>query len=224
MKKKSKFTQDIFIGIITGIISTLVISWLITPLTNLIFPKILTFLENISMPFVDGLYRLASTITIERVGLLNLTFSATCVLFLVIFSFQFLFSAKGEVQDQLDEINALISPSSKMSEEEIMQSIKEDKRYLLKKRKKYKKLFLAYLISLILVCFTILLSEMTEIYASSLSTNTRANIEIVAPYISDQEYKQLKSDFFTIKIKSDYDNLQNTLNMISDEHSLDLKE
>lgn len=224
MKKKSKFTQDIFIGIITGILSTLVISWFITPLTNLIFPKILTFLENISMPFVDGLYRMASTITIERVGLLNLTFSATCVLFLMIFSVRFLFSTKGEIQDHLDEINALISPASKMSEEEIMQSLKEDKRYFLKKRKEYKKLSLAYLISVILVCFTILLSKMTQIYASSLSTNTRANIEIVAPYISDQEYKQLKSDFFTIKNKSNYDSLQKALKKISEENHLYLKE
>ena len=65
---------------------------------------------------------------------------------------------------------------------------------------------------------------MIQIFGSSISANTRANIEIVAPYISDQEYKQLKSDFFTIKSKSDYDNLQKALNMISEEHQLDLKE
>ena len=77
---------------------------------------------------------------------------------------------------------------------------------------------------MILVVISMIFCEMTQIYEVSLSTKARTNIEIVAPYISDQEYKQLKSDFFTIKNKSDYDNLQNTLNMISDEHSLDLKE
>ena len=52
VKKTSKFTKDILTGIITGIVSTLIISWFITPLTNLIFPKVIVFLENISMPFV----------------------------------------------------------------------------------------------------------------------------------------------------------------------------
>lgn len=95
VKKTSKFTKDILTGIITGIVSTLIISWFITPLTNLIFPKVIVFLENISMPFVDYLYRCAATYTIERTGLLNLTFSSTCTLF-CIFSSTFLFYKKRD--------------------------------------------------------------------------------------------------------------------------------
>ena len=59
---------------------------------------------------------------------------------------------------------------------------------------------------------------------ASISTVTRTNIEIVSPYISDQEYKQLKSDFFLIKTKDDYDNLQKELEIISENNQVDLKE
>lgn len=224
VKKTSKFTKDILTGIITGIVSTLIISWFITPLTNLIFPKVIVFLENISMPFVDYLYRCAATYTIERTGLLNLTFSSTCTLF-CIFSSTFLFSSiKSETQDKLDKVNNLLDPPQEMSSNQRLQSLKEDKRYFQKTLKLYKKLSTAYLVSILLTCIMILFSEMAQIYEASISTVTRTNIEIVSPYISDQEYKQLKSDFFLIKTKDDYDNLQKELEIISENNQVDLKE
>ena len=149
MKKKSKFTRDILVGIITGIVSTLVISWFITPLTDLIFPKIITFLENTSMPFVDNVYQRAATFTIERTGLLNLTFSSICALFFVGTSAYLFFSVKYDIQEQLDEINEFINPTANMSDYQLLQSFKEEKRYIQKKLKKYRKLSVACLISMI---------------------------------------------------------------------------
>ena len=50
------------------------------------------------------------------------------------------------------------------------------------------------------------------------------NIEIVSPYISDTEYKQLKSDFHTIQCSQDYDELAQLLQDIANDHSITLKE
>lgn len=111
-----------------------------------------------------------------------------------------------------------------MSSNQRLQSLKEDKRYFQKTLKLYKKLSTAYLVSILLTCIMILFSEMAQIYEASISTVTRTNIEIVSPYISDQEYKQLKSDFFLIKTKDDYDNLQKELEIISENNQVDLKE
>lgn len=49
------------------------------------------------------------------------------------------------------------------------------------------------------------------------------NIEIVSPYISDAEYKQLKSKFHLMETQSDYYILMKELETIADEYSLKLK-
>ena len=49
------------------------------------------------------------------------------------------------------------------------------------------------------------------------------NIEIIAPYISDEEYKTLKSDFYQMEDIGDYNSLQNELNYIAKKNSLNLK-
>lgn len=56
------------------------------------------------------------------------------------------------------------------------------------------------------------------------SRNTLINIEIVAPYISDVKYKQLKSDFYQIDSKEDFDTLTCVINEIATQHDLHLQE
>lgn len=225
MNKESSLIHEIFIALITTILSTLIISWFINPLTNWLFPKILKIMESFASPFVDLTYQKAATLTFERTGLLNLVLSITCICYLFLFSICLLSFKKDRLRNEIDDISAIVKPRSHFrTDEESLSQLKESHKYLCKLLRIYKKMSVLLYISMILVVISMIFCEMTQIYEVSLSTKARTNIEIVAPYISDQEYKQLKSDFFTIKNKSDYDNLQNTLNMISDEHSLDLKE
>lgn len=49
------------------------------------------------------------------------------------------------------------------------------------------------------------------------------NIEIVSPYISDMEYKMLKSKFYSIETKEQYDMLLKDLVSISSSNSIKLK-
>lgn len=50
-----------------------------------------------------------------------------------------------------------------------------------------------------------------------------SNIEIVSPYITDAEYKSLKSDFHAMSSRTDYNALVNSLNLISSSFGIDLK-
>lgn len=47
------------------------------------------------------------------------------------------------------------------------------------------------------------------------TVKTLNNIEIVSPYISDKEYKQLKSKFYSMQTQHDYQNLSKELNSIA---------
>lgn len=59
--------------------------------------------------------------------------------------------------------------------------------------------------------------------ASITARDTLNNIEIVAPYITDTEYKQLRSDFFQMDSKSDFESIIRELASIAEEHNLQLK-
>ena len=81
---------------------------------------------------------------------------------------------------------------------------------------------LTIFIAIIVHIFTFFfLTKNTYIYENSLKLT--CNIEIVAPYISDFEYKQLKSSFYSMQSRSDYEALVTTLKAIGEEHELSLK-
>ena len=64
----------------------------------------------------------------------------------------------------------------------------------------------------------------TERYALNESVTIENNIEIVSPYVSDVQYKELKSDFYSMKNIDDLNKLTTTLQSISEKHSIDLQE
>lgn len=61
------------------------------------------------------------------------------------------------------------------------------------------------------------------LFINNAITKATNNIEIVSPYITDIEYKQLKSDFYSIKNRDDYNALMDTLADIADANSITLK-
>lgn len=74
----------------------------------------------------------------------------------------------------------------------------------------------------------VLLLAITFFYGQSIFIRNKTvaltnNIEIVSPYITDVEYKQLKSNFHSIETQSDYNVLVEKLEIISDKYSLKLK-
>lgn len=76
-------------------------------------------------------------------------------------------------------------------------------------------------VGLFLVCF-LSINTFIDIQISNTAHYTLQNIEIVSPYISEQDYKLLKSDFYSMQNMDDFNSLNQKLNSIADEYSLHL--
>lgn len=87
---------------------------------------------------------------------------------------------------------------------------------LIKQRQVKKILFVA-----IYIVFVFLL--LTTNFINKTITRTTNNIEIVSPYITDNEYKMLKSSFHSMKCRNDYEELINSLDNISEKYDIELK-
>lgn len=74
----------------------------------------------------------------------------------------------------------------------------------------------------IFLIFTLAIDMLIDIQISNTSHFISQNIEIVAPYIDEQHYKQLKSDFYTMDSMEDFNDLNQKLKNIADKHSLHL--
>lgn len=61
------------------------------------------------------------------------------------------------------------------------------------------------------------------IFINHCKTTSLCNLEIISPYISDLEYKELKSAFYSIQTKADYESFVNTIKEFGEEYSLKLK-
>ena len=78
-------------------------------------------------------------------------------------------------------------------------------------------------ISCIVLYALFLLFVLTTNFVNLTITRTTNNIEILAPYISDQDYKILKSNFHSISSRSDFDSLTNLLNKYATNVGVELK-
>lgn len=223
MKKDSNFPYDMFVGIATSVISALILSWVITPLSNWFFPKVLQIASRFSGTFEDFVYKRAAHITVESSSTLTLIVAYITLSYVVWIVCYISFRMKQRVYDLSDEILDLLQadePDTESDDISLEEEIKESE----KKKKLAKRIHLLFSLSLWIGVLTAFFVIMFQIYVSSVSSKTLKHIDIAAPYISDQEYKQLKSDFFMIENKSDYDNLQKNINTIFEENQLDLKE
>lgn len=86
---------------------------------------------------------------------------------------------------------------------------------------KTEKSFIFHFAYKMLVLFIILYNAFTVAVANSIARRTLQNIEIVSPYITDIEYKQLKSDFYLIDSKADYIALSEKLEHLMDSNLTD---
>lgn len=88
---------------------------------------------------------------------------------------------------------------------------------------KRKFLFCSFFLIAIIVHLACFYSLSRQSYVQDTALRLTNNIEIVAPYISDLKYKQLKSEYHLMQSRSDYDNLVSELESIGLENNLPLK-
>ncbi len=73
-----------------------------------------------------------------------------------------------------------------------------------------------------IIIFCLALDLLTDIQVSQTASRIEHNIEIVSPYITDQEYKVLKSNSHSMKTMDDYNLLNETLEDVAEQHHLQL--
>ncbi|MCM1065739.1 MAG: hypothetical protein NC420_14995 [Eubacterium sp.] len=83
------------------------------------------------------------------------------------------------------------------------------------------KIIVILLFSIFVFCYIYIIGNI--IFVTNCKTNSLCNLEIISPYISDEEYKQLKSTFYCIETKVDYINFTTIINEIGEKYSLNLK-
>lgn len=91
------------------------------------------------------------------------------------------------------------------------------------KRKKNFKRFKIFITSFMYVLLAIIIMlNSRQVFICEKTIAAINDIEIVAPYISDYQYKQFKSDFYLIKNKQDYDSLLTALKAIASQENITL--
>lgn len=222
MKKTNSKNHDFVKNIISGIISTLIISWIIFPLTDFVFPKIISFANKFSFSLSNQIYSQVSKGSCKYISALNLIYSNTIVFILFSILSLSLYLGYLSLKDHISELENLIydkEEEEEESDEEFIESIQND---LIQRKKQLP--FYKYLsiFSLLFIFVTTTFITMKQIYILGLSTNATVNIEIVSPYITDIEYKQLKSSFHLIKTQDDYEKLLDKIQDIADANKINL--
>lgn len=99
----------------------------------------------------------------------------------------------------------------------------DEKEHTLYQFAKHKFLFCSSIIIAVIAHLFALTFLIQQSYVTETALKLTNDIEIISPYISDLEYKQLKSDFHSMQSRFDYDNLVLRLETIGSENHLRLK-
>lgn len=214
---KKFFKNSLIIGVISGIISTLLVMWFIQPLTNCFFPKVIEILTFINTSFSDSIYREIPYTTTARSNLLTMQFSFFVIFFLLL-SFLSLFYSFNQIYKNLFAALDTSSPNENISTLEKKRAINFfENPYIIKIISLLEYIFLFFLI----LQFTFMCVK--DMYIKEKASNLSINMEIVSPVLSEYEYKQLRADFYSIDNKKDYDNFVNFLEVIATENDITLK-
>lgn len=110
MKKNSNLPYDMFVGIATSVISALILSWIITPLSNWFFPKVLRIASRFSGIFEDFVYKRVAHITVESSSTLTLIVAYMTLSYVIWIVYYISLRMKQQVYDLSDEILYLLKP------------------------------------------------------------------------------------------------------------------
>lgn len=214
MQKKQKYlfnSQKFFkeypllSTVITGIFVSALWENILSPLSVKWFALIQKFLNQINENFTDNFYLQVSYGLHERASGLAFTFSM--ILFLT-----------------FCHIMTIMVLLLKKAREKSKQNDNLDEKQTQKKLKRNIFYSTKILIALALIATLSNFYMVGENLAiTSTATITLNNIEIVAPYISDMEYKTIKSQFYSMQSENDYITITTRLEEIAEENNIRLK-
>ncbi len=204
-----KFLLNTVIGVIfLSILSSALWEKIISPFSMFAFTKILYVVSLISNSFSDSLYKEISKGFHESSGLSMLSIVLTAIgTYFLLYSLRNFHNVWHGKHDHT---------SVDLSLEDITADIHRLKKSL-------RKISLAIFIFGIFVFFYYTYFNGRATYINSVTTTTLNNIEIVSPYITDVEYKTLKSQFYSMESKDNFTALTNAIIEIANTSHTKLK-
>ena len=240
--KKLK-SSPVFLALMIGLAGSFIWEKILSPIFGVLFDKFLTYSGRLSILISKSTYTQISN-GLSETGttlIFSVIFSAFIgfTMYIVHIAYRNLLAARALVRD-------IQSPTDNVEEDKQATSnnlsLNQEKNNLNKKLVKniYKLheiesqiydiqvkltkrvlITVCFVAALFILIFSCIFTK--YIYVQTNIVRLTNNIEIVSPYISDQEYKILKSEFHSMQSRKDYDDLNLKLESISKENSIRIK-
>lgn len=223
--KSPTFKKEILVPLIPGLVVAFIYD-LFKSFSIIVFSKILPIISLFSKNFNNSLYKNFSSADFNSLELLTFTL-------LIIFYFIFILS--DYIKMYFYSKNIFNLTKEKISKLELIKETPSEKNNVLEEvfsefsiienslKKISRNLKIAIVLSLIVyLSYSVYFIGKCQ-YISLLRNNTLTNIEILSPYISDIEYKTLKSEFYSVDNYDDYTKLSAQINDIGYKNNLKLK-
>lgn len=215
---KSFFTKHSTIAFILGALVTIILNDIFEPILKAFYSLVIYICTFFIKSFSDSIYKSISNGFSEKSSNLTLYLIILIISGIAAYFYAYL---KQTINTTLKNISNKIEPvqndnNHKNSKSDITTEVIKSQKYV-------KKYFLSTKICIFCFLTVILFAYSKEVYINSYIVSITNNIEIVSPYISDLEYKQLKSSFHAMQNRSDYDKINEMLLEISKKNCLTLK-
>lgn len=185
----------------------------LTPLFLELFEIVSDFFKYFTSTFIDSVYQEVSNGFHESYSLLVYT-----VVWMLIAFLYFVLLLNEMKRDQITEESFPIIVDAHSSDDDIQQTL------LLKLNRKKRLFRRCMIVATIVVTFISIFVISRGTYINSTTTRTLSNIEIVSAVIDDNEYRKLRSDFYSMNSEKDFLKLQSRLQEISEKNNIKLKE
>ena len=203
---KRLFKNSFISALLIGILATALWEKFISPFCTYIYIHISSLIEIFIKTFSNSTYKEISNGYDDSYSLyIIMIILLTYLGLMTILNFSYLF--QKHIDKVIEKIEENDSPSKILNQ--------------LNKKTTFYKTIKNVFFFIFILCFLYIIGDLT--FVNQCKTKSLCNIEIVSPYVSDIEYKQLKSTFYSIQTKDDYINFTENINEIGEKYALNLK-
>lgn len=204
MKKTSK--KAVISALLIGILGSAIWEKILSPFCTFIYIKLSSLIDEFNTSFSNNAYCEISKGYDDSI-VVTLLYRSITIILLLLLLFYFYYIVNRETTSLTPNNNEIINRIYKKNNLK-MQLIKL--------------VIFFSLLCFLLIIFVYWVGSLTFIVHCR--TTSLCNLEIICPYISDLEYKELKSSFYSIQTKEDYEAFTNAIKEIGEKYSLNLKE
>lgn len=228
IKLNNYVNKPVLIGAVVGIILTFFLEKIFNPICEAFYSFVLQVGDHFLISFSNSTYREIARGSTEQasyallyISILTLGFLLVIIKSTIDFTYQ---KTVSNIESSERKIYVFEHPEDESSDETQIALTKTDidefKNHLFAQKKHLRKLRIVIITILYVLYLFIVVVYCRQIYIHEKTVTAINNIEILAPYMSDQQYKQFKSEFYLIQNKQDYDSLLTALKDIASEENI----